>query len=74
MNETPHLSPTEIIDLYKSEFGAGIHDARITERGEGVHKTKGCNIWIRVDRDTPQTCDQKTHGYQVPALRGNCRK
>ena len=41
MNETPHLSPQEIIDLYKAEFGAGILDARITERGEGVHKDEG---------------------------------
>jgi len=44
MNETPHLSPQEIIDLYKAEFGAGIHDARITERGEGVQKAKRATI------------------------------
>jgi membrane-bound hydrogenase subunit beta len=50
MSETAHLSPSEIIDLYRAAFGAGILDARITERGEGVHKTKGYNIWIRIDR------------------------
>jgi membrane-bound hydrogenase subunit beta len=50
MNETPHLSPREIIDLYKTEFGGGILDARITERGEGTKKTKSHDIWLRVER------------------------
>ena len=66
MNDTPHLSPTEIIDLYKSEFGAGILDARITERGEGVQKTKGYNIWIRVDRHLLKPAIKKLMDIRFP--------
>ena len=66
MNETPHLSPQEIIDLYKAEFGAGIHDARITERGEGVHKTKGYNIWIRCDRELLKPAIKKLIDIRFP--------
>ena len=66
MNETSHLSPQEIIDLYKAEFGAGILDARITERGEGVHKTKGYNIWIRFDRDLLKPAIKKLMDIRFP--------
>ncbi len=66
MTETPHLSPQEIIDLYKAEFGAGIHDARITERGEGVRKTKGYNIWIRVDRNLLKPAIKKLMDIRFP--------
>jgi membrane-bound hydrogenase subunit beta len=66
MNETPHLSPQEIIDLYKSEFGEGIHDARITERGEGVLKTKSYNIWIRVDRALLRPAIKKLMDIRFP--------
>lgn len=66
MNETPHLSPQEIIDLYKAEFGAGILDARITERGEGVLKTKGCNIWIRIDRNLLKPAIKKLMDIRFP--------
>lgn len=68
MNETPHLSPPEIIDLYNAEFGAGIHDARITERGEGVRKTKGYNIWIRIDRNLLRPAIKKLIAIRFPHL------
>jgi len=68
MNETPHLSPQEIIDLYKTEFGTGIQDARITERGEGVRKTKGYNVWIRVDRALLKPAINKLINIRFPHL------
>ena len=66
MNETPHLSPQEIIDLYKTEFGEGVHETRITERGEGVRKTKGCNIWIRIDRHLLKPAIKKLMDIRFP--------
>lgn len=66
MSETPHLSPQEVIDLYKTEFGAGIHDARITERGEGVRKTKNYNLWIRVDRELLRPAIKKLMDIRFP--------
>ncbi len=68
MNETPHRTPQEIVDLYKAEFGAGIHDARITERGEGVQKTKGYNIWIRLDRNLLKPAIKKLMDIRFPHL------
>jgi len=68
MNETPHLSPQEIVDLYKTEFGAGIQDSRITERGEGVRKTKGYNVWIRVDRALLKPAINKLINIRFPHL------
>jgi membrane-bound hydrogenase subunit beta len=68
MNETPHLSPQEIVDLYKTEFGTGIQDARITERGEGVRKTKGYNVWIRVDRALLKPAINKLINIRFPHL------
>jgi membrane-bound hydrogenase subunit beta len=66
MNETPHLSPQEIIDLYKAEFGAGIQEVRITERGEGLRKTKSFNIWIRVDRHLLRPAIKKLMDIRFP--------
>jgi membrane-bound hydrogenase subunit beta len=66
MNETPHRTPQEIIDLYKTEFGAGILDARITERGEGVHKTKGYNIWIRLEKNLLRPAIKKLMDIRFP--------
>jgi len=68
MNETPHLSPQEIIDLYKAEFGAGIQEARITERGEGLRKTMSFNIWIRVDRALLRPAIKKLMDIRFPHL------
>jgi membrane-bound hydrogenase subunit beta len=66
MSETPHRSPQEIINLYKTEFGAGILDARITERGEGVHRKKGYNIWIRLDRELLKPAIKKLMDIRFP--------
>jgi membrane-bound hydrogenase subunit beta len=66
MNETSHLSPDEIVDLYRSEFGAGILDARITCRGEGVKKTMSRNIWIRIDRPLLKPAIKRLIGIRFP--------
>jgi membrane-bound hydrogenase subunit beta len=66
MNETPHLSPEEIIDLYRSEFGPGILDARITGRGEGAQKTMSHNIWIRIDRTLLKPAIKKLMDIRFP--------
>jgi len=66
MSETPHRTPQEIIDLYRLEFGAGILDATITERGEGVHKTKGYNIWIRLDKNLLKPAIKKLMDIRFP--------
>jgi len=66
MSETPHRTPQEIIDLYKTEFGAGILDATITERGEGVHKTKGYNIWIRLEKNLLRPAIKKLMDIRFP--------
>jgi membrane-bound hydrogenase subunit beta len=66
MSETPHRTPQEIIDLYRTEFGAGVLDARITERGEGVHKTKAYNIWIRLDKDLLRPAIKKLMDIRSP--------
>jgi membrane-bound hydrogenase subunit beta len=68
MNETPHLSPQEIIDIYRSQFGTGILDARITDRGEGARKTKGYNIWIRVNRELLRPAINKLMDIRFPHL------
>ena len=66
MSETPHRTPQEIIDLYRTEFGAGVLDATITERGEGVHKTKAYNIWIRLDKDLLRPAIKKLMDIRFP--------
>ena len=66
MSETPHRTPQEIVDLYRLEFGAGILDATITERGEGVHKTKGYNIWIRLEKNLLRPAIKKLMDIRFP--------
>jgi len=66
MTETPHRTPQEIVDLYKTEFGAGIHEAKITERGEGAKKTTGYNIWIRLDRNLLKPAVKKLIDIRFP--------
>jgi membrane-bound hydrogenase subunit beta len=66
MSETPHRTPQEIVDLYKTEFGAGILDATITGRAEGVHKTKGYNIWIRLEKNLLRPAIKKLMDIRFP--------
>ncbi|MCX6686998.1 MAG: NADH-quinone oxidoreductase subunit C, partial [Methanoregula sp.] len=66
MSETPHRTPQEIVDLYRLEFGAGILDATITERGEGVHKTKGYTIWIRLEKNLLRPAIKKLMDIRFP--------
>jgi len=66
MSETPHLAPQDIIDLYKTEFGAGILDATITERGEGAKKNKAYNIWIRLEKNLLRPAIKKLMDIRFP--------
>jgi membrane-bound hydrogenase subunit beta len=66
MSETPHCTPQEIIDLYKTGFGAGILSATVTERGEGVHKKKAYNIWIRLEKNLLKPAIKKLMDIRFP--------
>jgi membrane-bound hydrogenase subunit beta len=68
MSDTPHLTPRQIIDLYKEKFGDGIRDTKVTERGEGTLKVKAYNIWIRVDRELFRPAIQKLIEIRFPHL------
>ncbi|MDD1706872.1 MAG: NADH-quinone oxidoreductase subunit C [Methanoregulaceae archaeon] len=66
MSETPHLTPQQIIDLYSAEFGIGLKEARINERGEGTQKRMSYDIWLRVDRNLLRPAIQKLIGIRFP--------
>jgi membrane-bound hydrogenase subunit beta len=66
MSETPHRTPQEIVDLYRTEFGAGILDATITERGEGVNRKKAYNIWFRLEKDLLKPAIKKLMDIRFP--------
>jgi membrane-bound hydrogenase subunit beta len=68
MNATPHLTPQEVIDLYREKFGDGIKDAKVTERGEGNKKVKAYNIWLRVDRELFRPAIQELIRIRFPHL------
>jgi membrane-bound hydrogenase subunit beta len=68
MNATPHLTPQEVIDLYREKFGDGLRDAKVTERGEGTKKVKAYNIWLRVDRELFRPAIQELIGIRFPHL------
>jgi membrane-bound hydrogenase subunit beta len=66
MNETPHLTPQQIIDRYREKFGTGIVDAKVTERGEGIKKVKAYNLWFRVDRELLRPAIQELIAIRFP--------
>jgi len=68
MNQTPHLTPQQVIDLYREKFGDGLRDAKVTERGEGTKKVKAYNIWLRVDRELFRPAIQELIGIRFPHL------
>jgi membrane-bound hydrogenase subunit beta len=40
------LSPSEIVERFRSTFGEGVLDAVIRERSEGVKKRPSINLWV----------------------------
>jgi membrane-bound hydrogenase subunit beta len=68
MNATLHLTPQEVIDLYREKFGEGLKEAKVTERGEGTKKVKAYNIWLRVDRELFRPAIQELIGIRFPHL------
>ena len=68
MSDTTPFTPQQIIDLYSAEFGPGLKEARITERGEGIQKRTSYDIWLRVDRSLLRPAIQKLMGIRFPHL------
>ena len=68
MNETPHLTPEQIIERYRREFGEGLIEAKVTERGEGTKKTKSYDIWLRVRRDHLRPAIEQLISIRFPHL------
>jgi membrane-bound hydrogenase subunit beta len=68
MNTTPHLTPQQVIDLFREKFGEGLKEAKVTERGEGTRKVKSYNIWLRVDRELFRPAVQNLIGIRFPHL------
>ncbi len=68
MNTTPHLTPQQVIDLFREKFGEGLKEAKVSERGEGTRKVKSYNIWLRVDRELFRPAVQNLIGIRFPHL------
>ncbi|MDD1706556.1 MAG: NADH-quinone oxidoreductase subunit C [Methanoregulaceae archaeon] len=68
MSDTTPFTPQQIIDLYSAEFGPGLKEARITERGEGTQKRTSYDIWLRVDRSLLKPAIQKLMSIRFPHL------
>lgn len=68
MNETPHLTPEQVVDRFREQFGTGLLDAKVTERGEGTKKVKAYNIWLRFDRELFRPAVQHLLGIRFPHL------
>ena len=74
MNDTNHLTPDQVVDRFREQFGTGLLDAKITERGEGTKKVKAYNIWLRVDRESLPACSTAPYRYTVPPSCGYRRQ
>ncbi|MDD1709304.1 MAG: NADH-quinone oxidoreductase subunit C [Methanoregulaceae archaeon] len=66
MNETPHLTPQQIVDRYRERFGSGLIDEKVTERGEGIKKVKAHNLWFRVSRELLRPAIQELITIRFP--------
>lgn len=66
MNETSHLTPQQIVDQYRTQFGEGLIESKVTERGEGTKKTRSFDIWLRVRRDLLRPAIQQLIGIRFP--------
>jgi membrane-bound hydrogenase subunit beta len=62
------MSPEEILARFQSTFGAGVRDARIQERQEGVKKHTLREIWIRIDRHHLKEALSLLAGIHYPHL------
>jgi len=45
------LTPGQVVELFTTKFGTGVHGTRIGERREGKKKEPNYNIWIDLERD-----------------------
>ncbi len=45
------MTPDEIVEYFKDEFGDKITDTKIDKRTAGTEKKEFFNVWMRIDRD-----------------------
>ena len=45
-----HLSAPQVLDRFTGRFGAGVTNARVQERREGIKKNPNYNLWMELDR------------------------
>jgi len=67
MSET-QLTPEQVIELFRKEYGSGIREARVGERREGVKKNPNFNIWMDLDRDLLKPAIKTLMGLHFPHL------
>jgi membrane-bound hydrogenase subunit beta len=47
---TEHLSAPAVLERFTGKFGAGVTNARVQERREGIKKNPNYNLWMDLDR------------------------
>lgn len=62
------LSPEEIVEYFKDEFGEKIDDVKIEKRAVGPGKKEFSNIWLKIDRDLIKKAVNHLCGIQFPHL------
>lgn len=62
------LTPEQVRERFMTQFGAGIRDARITERREGKMKKPHYTIWFDIDRELLKPAIETLIGIRFPHL------
>lgn len=62
------LTPEQVVDLFRKEYGNGIRGARIGERREGAKKNPNYNIWFDIDRELLKPAIRTLMGLHFPHL------
>jgi len=62
------MTADEVMDLFTSAFGDGVHEAYIRTWGEGVARTKTPSLWLRIDRALLHDAVKRLMGITCPHL------
>jgi len=62
------MTADEVMDLFTSAFGDGVHEASIRTWGEGVARTKTPYLWLRIDRALLHDAVRRLMGITCPHL------
>ncbi len=62
------MTADEVMDLFTSAFGDGVHEAYIRTWGEGVARTKTPSLWLRIDRTLLHDAVRRLMGITCPHL------